>query len=128
MTDQTCKYDAEKPKPSLVPTQIIRDIARVRAYGNAKYDDADSWRGVDPQRYIDALYRHMLDFEDNPMSKDAESGIEHYKHIACNVAFLCEILKSEEGNKPDKAPAKWAHQWSWLGKSGMPARICTFWP
>ena len=23
------------------------------------------------------------------------SGIEHYKHIACNAAFICEILKGE---------------------------------
>ena len=91
--DQEAKADAGKPKLSLVPTQVIRDIAEVREYGNKKYHDPDNWRQVEPQRYIDALYRHLLAVVDDPQSVDEESGIAHYKHIACNIAFLCEQLK-----------------------------------
>ena len=95
MANQTIKADAGKSRLSLVPTQIIRDIAEVREYGNKKYRDPESWRRVEVVRYIDALYRHLLAVVDDPHSCDEESGIEHYKHAACNIAFLCELLKIE---------------------------------
>lgn len=51
---QACKRDAGKLKLSLVPPQIIADIAKVREFGCEKYGDPESWRGVDRARYIDA--------------------------------------------------------------------------
>lgn len=96
MTDQTIKADAGKPRLCLVPPQIIFDIAEVREYGNRKYSDPGSWRRVEIDRYIDAAYRHFLAFAADPKSKDAESGIRHYKHLACNLAFLCEMLKEAQ--------------------------------
>lgn len=92
MSDQTAKADAGKLMLSLVPTQIIRDIAEVRMYGTEKYGDPDNWKRVELQRYVDALYRHFLAFLDNPCSTDEESGIAHYKHMACNMAFICAML------------------------------------
>ena len=91
-TKQQAKRDAGKPRPSLVPPQIIWDIAEVREYGNAKYGDPDNWRQVELQRYIDALYRHMLAFVADPASTDDESGLRHYKHMACNMAFICDMM------------------------------------
>lgn len=100
--NQTAKQDVGKPRLSLVPSQIIWDIAQVREYGNAKYHDPENWRIVETERYIDALYRHFLHFLDNPTGTDEESGIEHYKHMACNMAFICEMI-----NKPlEKCPAE----------------------
>ena len=93
LDSQTAKADAGKLHISLVPPQIIRDIAEVREYGNKKYHDPDNWRTVEPQRYVDALLRHTLLFMADPRGKDEESGIEHYKHMACNLAFLCEMWK-----------------------------------
>ena len=92
-SDQNIKHDTGKLQLSLVPVQIIRDIAEVREYGNRKYGDSESWRRVEARRYIDALFRHMLAFVENPGSVDKESGIPHYKHMACNMAFLCEKMK-----------------------------------
>lgn len=89
--DQSVKADAGKLQLRLVPTQIIRDIAEVRMYGNAKYHDPDNWKDVEPWRYRDALFRHLLAYLDDPKSVDEESGIPHLKHLACNVAFLCEM-------------------------------------
>lgn len=91
-TEHQAKRDAGKPRPSLVPPQIILDIAEVREYGNAKYGDPDNWRQVELQRYIDALYRHMLAFVADPASTDDESGLRHYKHMACNMAFICDMM------------------------------------
>ena len=93
--NQEIKADANKPRLSLVPTQAIRDIAEIREYGIQKYKDPESWRIVETQRYIDALYRHLLAVVDDRQSRDSESGIEHYKHLACNAAFLCELLKND---------------------------------
>ena len=78
---EIAKDDMGKAKLSLVPVQIIRDIAVVREYGTEKYHDPDNWKKVELQRYIDAFYRHWLSFIEDNNSKDAESGIEHYKHI-----------------------------------------------
>lgn len=101
-SNQRAKHDAGKLRPSLVPTQIIWDIAEVREYGNRKYGDPQSWRQVELERYVDALYRHMLAFIEDHDSVDEESGIPHYKHMACNMAFLCEMLRRANnggGNK-----------------------------
>ena len=73
--------------------RTARDIAEVRAYGLRKYGDAESWKSVEPERYIDALLRHVIAFAEDPRGVDPESGIEHYKHAACNLAFLAELLK-----------------------------------
>ena len=89
---QEAKADAGKFKLSLVPTEIIRNIAEVREYGNRKYGSSDNWKEVEKQRYVDALLRHALAYIDGE-EKDEESGIEHYKHMACNMAFICEMEK-----------------------------------
>lgn len=89
--DQTAKADNGKLKLTLVPSEIIRDIAAVRMYGNDKYGDPENWRTVEPERYRDAMYRHLLAYIDNPFSVDEESGLPHLWHLACNVAFLCEF-------------------------------------
>ena len=91
------KDTAGKPKLSLVPPQIIFDIAEVREYGNKKYPEGgkDNWKKVSIDDYKDALLRHTMKYLQDPKGKDEESGIEHYKHIACNIAFICEM---ETGN------------------------------
>lgn len=94
MSDQNAKADAGKYRPSIVPMkELIKDISAVREYGNQKYGDTNSWKRVDRERYVDALGRHTIEFLNDPMSKDEESGLPHLWHIACNVAFLCEMYK-----------------------------------
>jgi len=95
MNDQKIKADNGKPKLTLVPRQIIFDIARVREYGNEKYPEGgpDNWKKVDKQRYRDAAFRHFMAYLDDPDGVDAESGLPHLWHLACNVAFLCEMEK-----------------------------------
>lgn len=89
--DQKAKADAGKPRLSLVPPEIIFDIARVREYGNAKYGATDNWKTVEVERYRDAAFRHLLAYIRDPQGKDEESGLPHLWHLACNVAFLCAM-------------------------------------
>lgn len=105
--NQEIKADAGKPKLTLVPTQIIYDIARVREFGVAKYGKKESWKEVEIERYRDALFRHLLLYINDPQGVDEESGLTHLSHVACNVAFLCELekevanakLQGKEGRK-----------------------------
>jgi len=104
MSDQTIKSDQGKPQLRLAPWQIVYDIAEVREYGNRKYGDSESWRRVEIERYIDALLRHALAFAANPSGCDKERGIEHYKHMACNMAFLCEMMKGQTSGNESGLP------------------------
>ena len=85
------KDDRGKLPLTLVPTSLLRAVAKVRAYGVGKYGEKENWRTVAPERYQNALYRHFLAYLDNPDGIDAESGLPHIYHLACNVAFLVEF-------------------------------------
>lgn len=85
------KYDAGKPRLTLVPRKILTAIARIREYGVKKYGDKENWRTVEKERYRDAMFRHMVAYLDEPNGVDEESGLPHLWHLACNAAFLCEL-------------------------------------
>ncbi len=90
-----------KAKLHLVPQQILYDIAEVREYGNKKYPTGgeDNWKLGDPKDYLDAAYRHLTKMvRDGIDSKDEESDIEHYKHLATNIAFICGFMGGEHEN------------------------------
>ena len=100
--NQEIKADGGKPRVSLVPLQIIRDIARIREFGLKKYGSKESWKSVEPERYRDALFRHCLLYIEDPFGLDEESGLPHLWHLACNVAFLCELQKGQYKEKENK--------------------------
>lgn len=79
--DQNAKADAGKLQLSLVDTDAIKTIATLE-----KHDQ-------------DERSRHTLEFVRKLDSVDSESGIAHYKHMACNMAFICEMMG---GNVPQK--------------------------
>lgn len=89
--NEQAKSDSGKPQLTLVPRSILPAIARVREYGIKKYGDPENWRRVEIQRYRDAAFRHFLAYLDDPQGVDEESGLPHLWHLACNIAFLCEL-------------------------------------
>lgn len=95
MNNQEIKKDKGKLRLTLVPTEIIRNIASIREFGVAKYGKKESWKSVEPERYRDAMFRHMLLYLEDPYGLDEESGLPHLWHLACNVAFLCELEKGK---------------------------------
>ena len=95
--DQSAKADKGKLELSLVNPELVKAVAEVRMYGTEKYGDSENWRKVEPKRYVDALYRHLLAYiEGNEV--DEESGLSHLSHMACNLSFLLdkEYLKEHE--------------------------------
>ena len=99
---QGAKHDSGKPNLSTVPTGIIYAIERVRAYGFAKYKEAETWKSIDPKRWHEAFLRHTLKIWEDPAAIDPESGLPHLWHIATNVDFLIESL----GLTPEKLVSK----------------------
>lgn len=97
-TFQGAKYDGDKPKLSIVPPGIIYAIEKVRAYGMAKYQAAENWKSIDPDRWHEALLRHILKIWENPKAIDPESGMPHLWHIAANLSFMIESYHM----KPDE--------------------------
>lgn len=87
------KFDDGKWKFSLVPPKIIEAIARVREYGANKYETTNGWQEVESIRYYDAMQRHICAMHDDLNAIDEESGLPHLWHVACNVAFMCEIME-----------------------------------
>lgn len=89
------KSDGGKPRPCLVPPEIIWAITYVREYGCKKYHDPENWKKVEPERYRNAAYRHFLAYLKDQNAKDEESGLPHLWHLACNIAFLIALEKEE---------------------------------
>lgn len=91
--DYNAKQDYGKAKLTLVPRRILWDIAAIREYGNNKYPEGgpDNWKAVEVDRYRDATFRHLSYYLDDPHGVDKESGLPHLWHLACNIAFLCEM-------------------------------------
>lgn len=98
------KADAGKPRLALVPPAIIEAVGAVRTFGTQKYGDPENWRQVEPARYRDALMRHLCAYLRNPAGVDAESGLPHLAHAACNVAFLLELERRDGNTLPDAMP------------------------
>lgn len=94
--DQTAKADAGKPRLSLVPPELIWQVAAVREYGCKKYTDPDNWKRVEPERYVEALFRHTLRTVEEWDGLDDESGLYHLAHVATNAAFLLQMLKERK--------------------------------
>lgn len=94
---QEAKADGGKPRPLLVPTSLLHAVTAIREYGCKKYHDPDNWKRVDEMRYKNAAYRHWLAYLDGEKN-DAESGLPHLWHLACNIAFLIEMEREREAD------------------------------
>lgn len=90
------KFDGDKSRWSLLMggmPKALAGVAAVLTFGAKKYA-AHSWKQVEnnTERYRDALYRHLNQLETGELV-DAESGLSHWDHIACNALFLSELSK-----------------------------------
>lgn len=95
MKDASRKDDAGKPRPALMPASVLIEVGKVLEYGARKYAP-DGWKGVPdgPARYREALLRHYCAMVDGE-THDADSGLLHAAHMACNAIFLCWFAINE---------------------------------
>lgn len=90
--EQEHKADGGKPLPSLLPWAALLPVTRILEFGAKKYA-AHSWKTVAPERYVEALLRHAIEFGERQHSegvlcRDNESGLPVLAHLACNALFL----------------------------------------
>lgn len=83
------KHDAGKPRASLLPGDALLLVAKVLTDG-ASVHGARNWQHVAPERFTDALARHLCKYIAGE-SHDAESGSPHMAHIAANALFLLHL-------------------------------------
>ncbi len=85
------KHDQGKLRPTLLFQSLpnaVQQTIEVLQYGANKYGD-ENWKLVEPQRYKDALLRHILKYISG-IERDEESGLKELAHISSNVLFLLE--------------------------------------
>lgn len=75
----------------------------MREFGTAKYKEPDNWKKVEPERYRDAMMRHMMRYLDDPDGVDDESGLPHLWHCATNIAFLLEMEEKNDVSRDKKS-------------------------
>lgn len=81
---------------SLIPAEALAEIARVYAFGSAKYDD-HNWRKGFPYSWSwDAMMRHLHAYWSGE-STDPESGLPHLAHAAFHINTLLTFDKLELG-------------------------------
>lgn len=88
--DQNMKKDHGKPRLALVPPSLIEAVGKILTFGAEKYEP-NGWRRVEPERYKDAMMRHMCAYLEDENSVDEESGYSHLWHLATNAAFLIDF-------------------------------------
>jgi hypothetical protein len=80
------KHDETKIKWSLLPWDVMEEVAEVMQHGAEKYG-LDNWKHVDPpMRYWDAAMRHMIAFRQG--EKLDESTLHHLAHAITSLIFL----------------------------------------
>ncbi len=85
--------DRNKPPLALLPTEGIRAVARVQAFGASKYGDYFNYmNGMELSRNLSCAMRHIMAFMDGE-DNDIESGQNHLAHAACRLMFAIQNIK-----------------------------------
>ena len=94
MNQNEIKFDAGKPRYSLIPPLALEGVANVLTFGAEKYS-ANSWQLIeDRSRYMDALIRHIEAVRKGEIY-DQDSGLQHMAHVATNAMFLFEFTAKD---------------------------------
>lgn len=80
------KDDAGKLRWHLVPWEPMREVVSVLMHGADKYGEFN-WQGVNPRRYENAAYRHLIAWSQGE-ENDLESKRSHLAHAVCSLLFL----------------------------------------
>jgi hypothetical protein len=82
------KRDTGKPRISLIPPEIIFELAKIFTFGEQKYNGAGTWQLLEDVRFYDALQRHLIAWQMGEVF-DPESDEFHSSHALWNMLILC---------------------------------------
>jgi hypothetical protein len=84
---EAVKFDTDKPRYDLIPSELLEQTALVLTYGAHKYSDRNWETGAKWGRYFAALMRHLWAWWGGE-ARDSETGYSHLSHAACCLAIL----------------------------------------
>lgn len=118
MADQVIKQSAGKPDLPLVFGSLrnaLIAMTRVREYGCDKYRkiaeaagvpfDPESWRRVEPERYIASAARHLVAACAGERSNAEDGGVNHLAQAMVDLGFVIEI-EAARATEPAPAPER----------------------
>lgn len=85
MSDGGKKYDTGKPDLSLIPYEVLEEIAYVLMHGARVYGKYNWQDGLDYTRLSSAADRHHRKFMDKLETTDTDPSCEGCKNLPCNV-------------------------------------------
>lgn len=116
VSNQVIKQSAGKPDLPLVFGSLrnaLIAMTRVREYGVEKYRklaeeagvpfDPESWRRVEPERYLASAARHLLAVCVGERSNPEDGGVSHIAQAMVDLGFLFEI-EAARATEPAPAP------------------------
>lgn len=90
------KFDTGKPPMDLIPYDALQEVAKVLDFGAKKYAPGNWANGIELSRLIAATERHVGEFKEG-RDLDAETGLSHLSHAACEILFAIWMMK----HRPD---------------------------
>lgn len=92
--DQAAKQDRGKVRWSLLLAHMPRaleSVIAVRAYGESKYGTSESWKTVEPERYLEAAQRHLVAAFKGERMNAEDGGVNHIAQAVVDLLFALEI-------------------------------------
>ncbi len=95
------KHDTAKDPWHLLPTDALRGVVRVLAFGASKYTARNWEQGIAYSRLYSALLRHLTAWYEGE-DKDPETGLSHMAHVVCCGLFLLAFVVRGRGDLDDR--------------------------
>lgn len=98
------KNDAGKPDLTLVSKELMISLARVREFGNKKYEKNNWKKGFNVTRSLAAALRHIFSFLSGE-TLDPESGLSHLGHAVASIEHAIYDMEHHPENDDRSAKA-----------------------
>jgi hypothetical protein len=106
-TTMGMRFNSGKLRWRNVPLYLFKPVIEVGQFGEAKYDTFNFLKGFPALDTLDALKRHLVEFEDPSVSDlDSESACNHLAHVAWNAIVLLHHLNKKELDNRYKEPKR----------------------
>lgn len=96
------KHDDGKFDPTMLSTEMIELVSRVRMFGARKYSRNNWKKGFKVTRSLAAALRHIYAFM-NGENDDKESGLSHLGHAICCLEHAVYDMQHHKENDDRKS-------------------------
>lgn len=86
------KFDDNKPSFACLPPAGLNELGKIEALGKKKYGPNNYRNGLTSSRFIDAIFRHSIEFMDGK-DHDAIDGNSHLASIAWNALACLQAIE-----------------------------------